>query len=467
VKVRRMEGGKERRVLTALIVSKEVLSRVASVWPKDNGLFASDWSNRVAGWCVSHFRRYGRAPNRDIETIFETWSEKATDKDLVTSIERYVASLSDEYARAKTLDPEHVIDIAEELFNKNHLTQEQAKVEELVESGRVSEALKIRDAYRRVSLKGDEHIDLFNCAAEIDLALQSVQQPPLVKYPGGLGKFFGRQLARDSLVGIMAAEKMGKSYWLLDIAYRGLQQGCKVAYFQVGDLSRDQIMQRLCERASTRPWNKDEYHVPSSIEVIDAGKGIAVTNLEAKRNKTFLSKEEAMSALKKEVKKKDAFRLFVYPNASVNIIAVDSRLEAAAQRGWTPDITVIDYADILAPVDGTVETRDQINQTWTLMRSMSQKRNMLLVTATQASAAAYKATKLDKSHFSNDKRKFAHITAMFAINQEDEEKASQVQRLNWLDVRSEPFSRKAFCFVANCLSIANPAVKSVFGDDEK
>lgn len=784
MRVRRKEGGRERRGLTALITSKEVLARVAPIWPKENGLFGSDWSNRIARWCVSHYRRYGRAPGNNIEAIFEEWAEKATNKDEVTAIERYIGSLSEEYARSKSIDPDHVIDTLEELFNKNHLTQEQAKVEELIEAGKVSEALKLRDAYKRISLKGEDHIDLFDCANEVKLALDSVKQPPLVKYPGGLGKFFGRQLARDSLVGIMAAEKMGKSYWLLDIAYRGLQQGRKVAYFQVGDLSRDQIMQRLCERTTNRPWDKGKYYVPESIEIVDEKRGIATTELKLMTCKLPMTDKEAIAALKKEVKQKDAFRLFVYPNASVNILAIESRLESMAQKGWCPDVVCIaegslvltsrglvpiekvrrsdrlwdgvnwvthdgpvfkgvkdvieyagltatpdhevwteqgwrtlescrrlglrvaktgdgrqevwvgksyitegsrsvasvqevrqdlpvctqvrfckvcalrqqkvvhapepyardqqgvphlpptqaiphmvlgeagecktavrkpqspvvaslrwsgyqvqvpfgygglsvadckrrpsrqvagdrqdrerwslrtgkpavldkatelvaylpqtshhldapfqatvsrcevcgrhatelfregdntetnriavgnvppqiwrgkapvwdilnagplhrftvqgvlahnclDYADILLPIDGTVETRDQINQTWTIMRSISQKRNCLFVTATQASAAAYKATKLDKSHFSNDKRKYAHITAMFAINQEDEEKEFQVQRLNWLDVRSEPFSRKAFCYVAGCLATSNPSVKSIYGDDEK
>ena len=42
----------------------------------------------------------------------------------------------------------------------------------------------------------------------------------------------------------------------------------------------------------------------------------------------------------------------------------------------------------------------------------------LVVTATQADANSYDRTSLKMSNFSEDKRKLAHVTAMYGLNQD-------------------------------------------------
>jgi hypothetical protein len=52
---------------------------------------------------------------------------------------------------------------------------------------------------------------------------------------------------------------------------------------------------------------------------------------------------------------------------------------------------------------------------------------------------------------------------MIGINQTDpEEKDLGVMRLNWIKLRDEDFSEKAVVWVAGCLSIANPIIRSTF-----
>ncbi len=55
------DGSVERRILIALVTDRVVLARVASKWNWDGGLFASKWSNLVAGWCVDYHRRHAKA----------------------------------------------------------------------------------------------------------------------------------------------------------------------------------------------------------------------------------------------------------------------------------------------------------------------------------------------------------------------------------------------------------------------
>lgn len=74
-------------------------------------------------------------------------------------------------------------------------------------------------------------------------------------------------------------------------------------------------------------------------------------------------------------------------------------------------------------------------------------RHALVITATQANALAYEAKTLGMKHFSRDKRKLAHVTGMFALNQTMVEKERQIMRYNWIVLRESDFN------VARCLHV--------------
>ena len=58
------------------------------------------------------------------------------------------------------------------------------------------------------------------------------------------------------------------------------------------------------------------------------------------------------------------------------------------------------------------------NEIWKNLRALSQSRNCLVLTATQADAKSYEKNVLTMSNYSEDKRKFAHVTAMYGLNQD-------------------------------------------------
>jgi hypothetical protein len=69
---------------------------------------------------------------------------------------------------------------------------------------------------------------------------------------------------------------------------------------------------------------------------------------------------------------------------------------------------------------------------------------------------------LTRTNFSEDKRKFAHVTGFFGLNATVEEKKLGITRLNWLVLREEDFIETQCCYTAGCLAIASPFIKSVF-----
>jgi replicative DNA helicase len=153
--------------------------------------------------------------------------------------------------------------------------------------------------------------------------------------------------------------------------------------------------------------------------------------------------------------------LSVHPSASVNVPKIEAILNGWERAGWVPDIIIIDYADLLAPITAR-EQLHQIDETWAALRGLSQSRHCLVVTATQASAQSFRAETINETHFSGNKLKLAHVTGMVGISATPAERSIGISRLNWIVRREGEFDTDRVCHCAGCLAIANPAIKSIF-----
>ena len=163
----------------------------------------------------------------------------------------------------------------------------------------------------------------------------------------------------------------------------------------------------------------------------------------------------------RKVKSKHSYlKLSCHPNSTLKVSGIRSILETWAQDEWVPDVIVIDYADILDMSHKGLEGRDCINQAWKELRALSQYYHCLVITATQTDAAAFDTGLLRRKNFSEDKRKFSHVTGMMGINQTDDEKEMGLYRFNWLKLRDGVYSETRCVNVANCLALANPMIKS-------
>ncbi len=469
MRIERRDGSVEQKVLTAMIVDASVLGRVASKWEK-GGLFKDKKSNLIAGWCVDFFKRYDKAPKKSIETLFASWAADAQDKATVELVERYLEGLSGNYATlAKEVNPELVLDIAAKHFNRVKLLNFAESLSGDLEAGEDEKAYKRYESYKRVEMGVGVGIDVLNDYSAVEHTFIAKTEP-LIVYPEALEEFFSDSLERDGFIAYQAPEKSGKTFNLIDVAWRGLLQERRVAFFAVGDMSQNQIMMRLMCRAAKHPFKAPGGKWPFTVKVptyIEAGGGPGSITYDERTFDGPLDKEKAWKALQRVAGKLDAtkearLRLSVHPNSSINVAGILSILQSWALEGWNCDVCVIDYADILAPPAGVAETRDQINSTWKQLRALSQTLHCLVVTATQSDAASYKEDLQNRSNFSEDKRKLSHVTGLVGINVSQKEKEEGIMRLNWIVLREGEFSVTKCVHVAGCLPIANPCMKSTF-----
>lgn len=320
----------------------------------------------------------------------------------------------------------------------------------------------------------------------------------LINYSGALGKFINNHLIRGGFVGFIAPEKAGKTWLMIDMMMKAIVQGRKVAFFQAGDMTEKQMLIRLGTYISKRPIKEhfsgeryftmkdcihnqmntcqfdsvretssdyfigDDYkkQMPDKkklIEMIsDAGTYKNCFNcgeytkhnwgtvclekrtVEMISTKKLLNKVESFFA-----KYPGQFLLLSYPNNTLKPSMMKNALKAQEKKAdFKPDIIFVDYADLMVPDNPRLEFRHQQNDIWKSLRGINQEINCLMVTCSQADAKSYKKNTLDLDNFSEDKRKYGHVTSMFSINHDKEniERDLKIMRLGNLLAREEEYS---------------------------
>lgn len=465
MKVEKRDGSVERRIVTAMIVDPVVVGRLSEKWGK--GLFRNKWSNLVGGWCVKYFDKYNKAPGSQIESLFESWAASGKDDTTADLVGKFLKGLSDEYeSLAEQSNSDFMIDLAAKHFNEVQLAKVKDELEADIEAGEHDKAWKRINEMNKLEIGQGAGVDVFSDSKAIQEAFES-ESEPIVVYPGDLGKFLGSTFEREGFVSFMAPEKRGKTWTLMDVGFRGALQRRKVAFFEIGDMSQNQFLRRLGQRAARAPKKAGKVLYPRAISY-DPDESCAVVDFDEKQFDKDLdwraSQKELEKTLNKRIKMKESpFKLSCHPNDSLTVGGIKAILRQwERSQGWVPDLVVIDYADLIASTHATADTRDEINYNWKQMRSISQEWHCCVVTATQSDAASYSAHTLGRSHFTNDKRKFAHVTAMIGLNQSAEEKEMGVTRWNYIVLRENEFSEGKCVHVAGCLAIGNPAIKSTF-----
>lgn len=461
MRIKKHKGQDERRILTAMILDDNVLGRIHAKWHPE--IFRSKQAKLISRWCIDYFSEYLKAPAQGIIPLYESWERKTKDADTSELVAKFLDAMSSEFEeQTETLNSEFIIDLAGKYFTRVQIEQLRDDVEASLDSGNAQDAHKRITAYRKIEMGIGSGIDVFR---DKDAILQAfrTKEKSLIQFQGALGQFYSTNLGRGDFVSFLGRKKIGKSFYLMDIAFRAALSRLRVAYFECGDMGQDNTIKRLCERASRHPKRPGTYEYPTDLVVTQKnGPDVGVSK------KTFdkgLNEAIAIKAfdrlIKKKLKSNKVFlKLSCHANDTLSVDAIQSTLDEWSHDNFIPDVIVIDYADILKMEYFGIEGRDKINKTWKQLRRLSQERHALVITATQADAASFDQKTVNMSNFSEDNRKFDHITGMIGINQTVVEKRMGVTRLNWIALRDDEFDSTKCVYVAGCLAIAAPTIIS-------
>lgn len=462
LRTERRDGGEERQVLIGMIASRAVLGPIAARW--EPGLFPSRAGNLIGSWCVEHYGRYNRAPGREIATYLDRWAGTADrDPETISAVESLLAGLSDEFERMRQdISPQFVIDAAARLFNRHRLVELRRLIDADVAAGDVERAETRVGQFRKVEIGAGAGINVLTADEEFESAFDQ-RADVLVQYPGAAGNFFGKALAREGFVAFLGKPKVGKSRWLFDVAWRGLEQKRNVAYFEMGDMTKAQLLtQRISTRVCRMPLAAGRYEYPTRLE--PGNDHLPNLETDVRHAETGITPEHERLERRRfgRLVGDQRFKLSCHPAGTLTVPAAEQILETWMRDDWTPDIVCFDYADLAASTDRRADPLDQTNDTWIKLRALSQRLHCLVVTATQCNRAGFDVRTLRREHVGGDNRKLAHVTLMVGVNQTAQEHELGLYRLNAVAGRELDFGESRCLWTASCLAINDPCVHSTF-----
>lgn len=510
----------EQKIVIGLIVSDIYIQHIHKLW--NPRLFQSKTAKRIASWCMEYYDKYNKAPFHDIENIYlRKLKEDNLAEDVANEIEQDILPELSSLYENSVFNSEYLLDQTKMYFREQSLKLHISAIENMLEEGNILGATEVANEFAGVSQETDTGLNLHGEEVynRIDAAFEQASAP-LITYPYALGQFWNTQLVRGGFVALLAPEKRGKTFMLLDMAIRAIRSGSNVAFIQAGDMTEPQQLLRISTYITKKP-RLEKYCGDSFMPVVDC---IFNQFDECERPDRFcdfgvyqeagVSKEEASGLTieaikehhkaypdyipcknlncnkwmshgspwikdiyidgpltapiaKKELRKfikrhKSKFKLSTHPG-NLTVKQLEMMLNIwEKQENFVPDVIIIDYADLFES-EGN-EFRHKQNAIWKGFRKLTFEKHCLLITATQADAMSYKQNSLNAGNFSEDKRKYAHVTAIYGMNQDKEgrEKAIGLLRLNELMVREDDFHFSKQVKVLQKLAIGKPVVGSFF-----
>jgi hypothetical protein len=457
MRLREVDRTIEKRILTGLIVSKEYIQQVES-WLKSD-FFDSAGARKILTWCTEYYQNYQDAPSQHLMDLYLSQvKENALDEEETEYIERLLTGLSGEWEQKSRLNLNYLIDQTESFCRTKHLELVKQTLDGYLTQGRLEEAEDLVREFKPVSKTASTGFEPLLDEDGMKHAFES-QLELIFKLPGAWGKMMNSQFYRGSFIGFLAPEKRGKSFLLQEIIMRALRAGRNVALFEAGDMTKDQRYCRIGQYVSQRPYSRvrNESGTMKVKIPLDFEGNFDIRTL------PLLEWPDAIEACKVWMRRyrRGRFKMSVHENTSLTFVQMQSILERWERMdGFIPDLIVDDYIDIHAADNPRLEFRHQENDKWKRGRATSQRWHCCYITCTQADADSYEKENLSLKNFSEDKRKYAHVTAMYALNQTDDEKAKNILRVGELILREGGFDKRRQVEILQCLDIGRPYINS-------
>ena len=218
----------ERKIVIGLITSTQYITEVAKL--KKLEYLDSSSARLLSSWCFKYYNEYNTAPGKEIESIFAEKIRNGLREEQIEDISNILSSLSDE---AVNLDfnVQYLLDQTVRYLKQQELIDIANQIKNGVEKDEVEDVEKLVLEYLPVQTEDKTVVDPFDQLETVKSAFLTAQEN-VIKFPKALGQFWNEQLVRGGFVALLAAEKRGKSYLLLEMAMRAVQTGSKVAFFQ-------------------------------------------------------------------------------------------------------------------------------------------------------------------------------------------------------------------------------------------
>lgn len=250
-------------------------------------------------------------------------------------------------------------------------------------------------------------VDVTNVERAIKQIRHDVQDKVTTGMPS-LDKLLYGGFGTGEICILMAPAGRGKSFWLLNSMY-GAMLGQKNTLYITYELYEKSVLRRLYSRIA----------YASKKELMDEEQVARAAN-------RFFTLAKSKS------------RIIYAPSRSMTVEGIENTLEQQyIYFDFVPDIIFVDYLDLISPraADMRLEMRHRLQAITEDLRSLAIRRNIPLVTVTQASRTSLNKIKMTEAHISESYGKVMVSDVLLGLMQTDEEKQAKRARIGVLKNR--------------------------------
>ena len=434
----------EKNIIIGMIISDEYLRDMQSILTNMNFL-VNNYTRIVAKWCFEFYTTYEKAPKNNISDIFENRKSELSKEEDQENIETILEHLSEMYLENKnTYNKDYFFDLAEKYLKKRSLEILVENIKADIHEGNLIQAESSIANFKRIQKKSGTGIDIFSDRnAIIDALIHD--EIGLFKMPNLLGELF-QDFHRGDLVSVGAPMKRGKSWMLMEMGLKAAMQGLKVAYWTL-EMKDEIMLTRFFQNLTGFSRKLDSFEMPFFDNDNNVESKI-ITKDKMNLNRVLSTQKR----LKKQIRA-GGLKLFDLTTGGSTVSDIKNTLENMEHfENWMADIVIVDYADILEPEsDAPSDHRNRLNHTWLSLKKMAQKKNILIITASQMGRGTL-SKDAELTDIAEDIRKFAHVSHWINLNQNKEEKEKGMLRIS-VSGRHDAFNPNQEVVILQCLSI--------------
>lgn len=499
----RIDAGVEKRIVLGMIVSKSYLKETYNLI--NFSYFRNDYLKRVAQWTVDYYEHYEEAPEKEIQTIFNREKEGLKEEE-AELISKMLGDMSERYEAERSLNVPYLVDQTVEYYKKRELEITIGNMKVLVDRNDFEGAEEQLRNYTKVQRAISGWVNPFDEETFVEV-FDHNEEEVFFQFPGKLGKFLG-PFDRGWLVGISAPFKRGKTWFAQEFGIAGMLSRKKVAFISL-EMGRKKMVQRIYKRLTAAGGSESQAFVYPVFDCLHNQKDECDLPERTNRHPLFVNGErpefspenpyrvctycrgrtdapynEYFLASWHEILERPPFtargvgskiasfrdyygpffRLLCYPRFSANLSNIRRDLDILEKTdSFTPDICIVDYADILKPEDTGLTGIEKEDRTWIALSQLAGERHCLVITPTQLTKEALYVRDLNQSHTARWVGKLGHVDVMIGLNQLIKEKRRGVLRINKLVHRHEDFSEEEMVTILQLLNLGQANLDSEFG----
>lgn len=489
----------EKKIITNLIVDTQFCQSIIPITKPE--YFEIPYVKRIFSWTKEYFDKFGSAPEKYIQDIYRTKSEKISpeDKELIGD---FLESLSSKYLEAdEKRNTKFYVDEAIQYIKKQSYIKLAESISSYAKLGQIEEVENQLFNHHKVGSATSRSVNL-NDPEVAKQILKTFDSNKLFTLPGALGELIG-PFESSRVYGVLARSGVGKTFFLSELALCAAIEKYKVLMAS-WEMSKEQVGSRWYKRLSAmgdvpRFWiypvidcranqigscSKKERKSKVSLmnqmgDIPEYGKHDK--NYQAcdvcRGDKDFEVATWHDSIYREELTEKklegilsgfnliygDNVRSCSFPKFDATVADVEHEIRMLEYKeGFCPSVLTLDYDSLILPERFYSEQRNNSDEIYKSVGRLSHKYGLCIFLASQVNREGSKKKKAKATDIGEDWRKFQHLDGLIMLNQSDLEKEVGVVRVSVGKLRDGEFVESREVAVLQNLSLSQSLLDSEF-----